>query len=113
MRRDLHALAEHRSLLLHCEIARRLADDSSLLDRARQKVAHWRDDRRVHPEYAERWSQLLAGPFDELLRTLTAQTEAATALRQTTPFAHVVDAATRNRLWHTARAEWEAALAAP
>jgi hypothetical protein len=41
---------------------------------------------------------LLDGPLDQLLETLTDEREAATALRQASPFSFVLDPRTRQRI---------------
>lgn len=50
----------------------------------------------------------LHGPLDLLLLELTSSSEAAQALRQTSPFAGVLDPATRMKIWHEVRASAEA-----
>ena len=100
MRRvNLHQLAEERSLALHREIGRILLRDAAALDLARSRVAGWKRDRSAHPFYVERWSRLLDGPIETLLAVLEDPGEEARALRQATPFAGVVDARTRWRIW--------------
>ena len=98
--------------MLHREIARRIILNPDLLRRAREKVAARLEEGGGQRDYALAWRALLAGSPAELVAVLTDPGEAATALRQTTPFAYVVDAVTRNRLWHEARAQWETSRAA-
>lgn len=112
MRPDRHALAEHRSLLLHDEIARRLACDPALVERARARVDVWLISGAIHEEYALAWQEALRAPLESLCALLRDPGQRARALRQVTPFAFVVDARTRNRLWHAAAAQWERARAA-
>jgi hypothetical protein len=72
------------SLALHRKIAERLQERPELVERARRRV-----DSEVyagtHHEYAARWRALLEGPIDEVLRVLTADTDDAQAMRQTSP----------------------------
>ena len=96
-----HARADHTSLVLHREVARRLRARPELLERARARVLAWGDD--VHPVYRSRWLELLERPVDDLCAVLEADTEEARDLRQTSPFAGVLDSATRWRLWREAR----------
>ena len=96
-----HARAEHTSLVLHREVARRLRADPEWVTRARERVRAWGDE--VHPSYRERWLALLSGPLDTLCDLLEADTEEARDLRQVSPFAGILDPETRWRLWRQAR----------
>lgn len=100
---DPHHLAEERSLEIHRLIAVRLRETPSLVAAARSRVNAWRADGSVHPFYAGAWHDLLSGPFDRLLEVLTDPGEPARALRQCSPFAGVVDARTRWRIWRDVR----------
>ena len=77
------------SLELHRKIAERLRERPELVERARRRV-----DSEVyagtHHEYAARWRALLEGPIDEVLRVLTADTDDAQAMRQTSPLTFVL-----------------------
>lgn len=100
---NLHQLAEARSLALHQEVARRLREDPSGIDRARSRVLEWKAEGAVHPDYIDRWLDVLDAPLEEILDLLVEQSEEANALRQVTPFAGVVDARTRWRIWRRVR----------
>ena len=100
---DRHELAEERSLAIHRVIAERIREDPRLIAGARSRVAGWLADGSVHREYAEAWHELLVGPADRLLDVLADPGERARALRQTSPFAGVVDARTRWRIWREVR----------
>jgi hypothetical protein len=97
-----HDRAAQVSVALHREVARRLRDDPSLVAGALRRVRGWSDG--VHEHYRRGWEQLLAGPLDELCALLVEDSERARDLRQTSPFAGVLDAATRWRIWRAARA---------
>lgn len=103
----LHALAEARSLALHRAVAARLRAQPELVDAARRRVEGWRRERTVAPHYADAWAALLDGDRERLLATLTDPGEEATALRQVTPFAGVVDPRTRWQIWEQERAAFE------
>ncbi|MBK7878085.1 MAG: hypothetical protein IPJ77_20695 [Planctomycetes bacterium] len=106
---DLHRLAEERSRALHREIAARLAAEPSRVEEARARIARWASEGQLAPYYVERWNALLGGPLAVLLALLVAETEEATALRQTSPFAGIVDPRTRWRIWSEVRARLERA----
>jgi hypothetical protein len=101
---DAHRIAEERSVALHAAVAERLRGDPAVLERARARVAGWRVAAPTHPRYAAAWSALLARPLDDICAALVERSERMDALRQCTPFAGVVDARTRWRIWREVRA---------
>lgn len=105
---NLHALAEERSIAAHRFIAARLREDPRLLTAARSRVERWLQDGVVHPVYAKAWHDLLRGPEERLFQVLVDPGERARALRQTTPFAGVIDPRTRWRIWREVRERLEA-----
>jgi hypothetical protein len=93
-----HRVAEERSLALHREVARRLRERPELLDRARSRVESWAHDGTVAEHWVRRWRQVLACSVDEVAAAIVDPGEASRALRQTSPFAGVIDSATRWRI---------------
>lgn len=82
-----------RQLAEHIAIAERLrVDPSTLLEYARDNVARWASSivSVSLPAWLTEWQQILAGPLDALLDTLTADTEKAAQLRRTSPFVGVL-----------------------
>ena len=61
----------------------------------------------MNPKYPEAWSDLLNGPVGRLLQVLVDPGEAATELRHVSPFAGVVDMATRERIWREVKERLE------
>jgi hypothetical protein len=90
-----HPRSDATSLALHAEVARRLRADPALVRVARARVDRW----DAHPFYTAAWTALLDGPLDTLCELLVSDDERARDLRQATPFAGVVDNATRMRIW--------------
>jgi hypothetical protein len=82
---DPHRLAEERSLEYHRVVAERLADDPTLLERARERVGAW--------------AEYLSGPLASLQALLIDRGEQAAELRQSTPFAGALDPRERWQLW--------------
>jgi hypothetical protein len=105
---DAHRIGEERSLALHRLIAERIRSEPGLVNEALERIERWRESGTLCDWYARRWRELLAGDRDELLRTLVDPGEASRELRQTTPFAGVIDARTRWRVWREVREELEA-----
>lgn len=100
---EAHRLAEVRSLAFHAAVAARLREDPRVLAKARARVEGWLETGRVHPEYAEAWTALLARPLDELCDALVVDDERMRTLRSVTPFAGAIDPRARWRIWRDAR----------
>ncbi|HLT38982.1 MAG TPA: hypothetical protein VK034_22015 [Enhygromyxa sp.] len=104
---DPHRLAEARSLAAHRVIAARLLDDPSLLDQARARVDAWLTEGPGAHRYARAWRELLAGDVEAVARAIVEDSERGRALRQSTPFAGVLDPRERWQLWDQVREELE------
>jgi hypothetical protein len=104
---DPHRLAEARSLAAHRVIAARLLADPALLEQARARVEAWLIERRGTHHYAEDWRELLAGDVESVARAIAEDSERGRTLRQSTPFAGVLDARERWQLWAAVREELE------
>jgi len=98
-----HAVAENTSLALHTAVAQRIRADPSLVARAQRRVEEWLRDGTVAGVYAEAWREILALPAGEVARFLEDPGERARQLRQTSPFAGVLDPRTRWAVWRRAR----------
>jgi hypothetical protein len=94
-----HGTVERRSLRYHDAIARRILEDATVLQRARTRVERWIHEGTVAAFYARGWQRILALPTDELRAFLVERSERATAFRQVSPFAGVLTARERWRLW--------------
>jgi hypothetical protein len=99
----LHTLTEDVSLELHRAVAERLLEEPGLLDRARERVAGWLRDGSVARPYAEAWQAILAEPVEAVALLLTDPGERARQLRQTSPFAGLLEPKTRWMIWRRAR----------
>jgi hypothetical protein len=98
-----HALAEDTILALHRAVAERLRADPSLVERAKRRLEGWIQDAPVARACAEALLDILTRPVDEVARLLEDPSERARPLRQTSPFAGVLDARTRWDIWRAAR----------
>ena len=99
-----HRLLEIRSLALHALVARKLASEPHLIEVARQNLARWRAKQADPPDYLDEWEELLARPLAQVLERITAMDAEATRLRQSSPFAGVLTADERERLFDAFRA---------
>jgi hypothetical protein len=100
---DQHRLAEERSLAYHELIGERLLVDQEVRVRALVRVEQWAREGSVHPRWVEGWQRLLVLAPADLKRAIVERTEEATALRQVTPFAGVIDPRTRWQVWREVR----------
>jgi hypothetical protein len=98
---DGHRTAELRSLAYHRAIADRIREEPRIVATATSRVTKWRATGEVHRSYAEQWAALLALPVAELAAALVEDSERMRALRQVSPFAGVLDARTRWKLWRS------------
>ena len=99
---DLHELATERSLAFHREIAQRLVRDATVLDRARERVRGWMAENPDRP-YVGRWARILAGTPESVASFLVDGSERARELRQSSPFAGVLNPQERWRIWRETR----------
>lgn len=98
-----HAVAEDASLALHNAVAQRIRADPSLVARAQRRVEDWLRHGTVAGVYAQAWREILALPPEEVARFLEDTGDRARQLRQTSPFAGVLDPRTRWAVWRRAR----------
>jgi hypothetical protein len=99
-----HRILDARSLALHALIARKIARAPRLLDIARRNLDRWRAARGTEPPALAEWRAILARPWREVAAVLTDPGEEATRLRQSSPFAGVLSAAERRRIYEAFRA---------
>jgi hypothetical protein len=93
-RDDFYSLADARSWALHSEVAVRILAQPELVLRARKRASEWMSRPAEHP-YASAWIELLHLPCEELQAALKDKGERMCTLRQASPFAGALDAATR------------------
>src|SRR5215470_17965181 len=95
-----HRVLEARSLAMHAIIARKIERDPSLLDIAHRNLdrwsARWKDD---VPAWFREWRQILSRPWPEVAALITEPSENAARLRQSSPFAGVLTADERKRIY--------------
>lgn len=91
-----HRIAEVHSLAYHRLVAGRL--DERLVDEARRRLRRWRKEGRVADNWADEWEKQLAMPLPRLRRAISADTPRARELRQTSPFAGLLNEQERRRL---------------
>jgi hypothetical protein len=96
-----HRTSERRSLALHRVIANRL--DEGMVEEARERVERLRAEGHLHPDYAERWRELLSRPLPEIAAAIGADDRDGGDLRQNSPFAGVLNEQERRRIIEAVR----------
>src|SRR5262245_52607017 len=99
---DLHRLAMERSLAFHRVIAERIMQDPLILDKARARVRTWL---ALDPSsrFAREWDRLLESGPKTLAAFLIERSEFAEEMRQSTPFAGVLQPRERWDIWRATR----------
>jgi hypothetical protein len=92
-----HEKIDRRSIELHRAIAEKLRAQPELLEIARQNIERQLAGRSR--QYAEAWRELLASPMAEWLPRLVEDSERMRAMRQSTPFAGVLSAKERWKIY--------------
>ncbi len=95
-----HRIIEARSLAMHCLAAQKIEHDPALLDQVRRTLESWRLRYGVStPRALDEWKTILRRPWPEIAAFITDPGERATRLRQSTPFAGVLNARERERVY--------------
>jgi len=96
-----HERAERRSLAYHRALSRSL--DQRMVDDALRQVWKWRLRGQIDSRYAERWERLLRRPLPEVRQAISADSQEATDLRQTSPFAGMLGEPERRKIFEQVR----------
>ena len=92
-----HDRLERRSLALHRAIAAKLRAKPELLGIARDNLDRWSARRGRSQPYLDTWREILDRPFEQMLQLIQEDSPRMTELRQSAPFAGVLDPRER---WH-------------
>ena len=92
-----HHRLERRSLALHRAIAAKLRAQPELLAIARENLDRWSRLGSGTQPYWDEWRRLLDRPLEELLAAIEEDSQHMRDLRQSTPFAGVLEPKER---WH-------------
>jgi hypothetical protein len=100
-----HRLLEARSLAMHAVIAQKIERNPKLLDVPRDNLKRWSVRRQGEPPaWHSEWREILNRPWPEIAALITELSEEAARLRQSSPFAGVLSAAERRRIYEAFRA---------
>lgn len=100
-----HQILDARSLALHCAIAQKISRNPELLSIARENLDRWvaKTDTGT-PRYLKAWRRVLERPWSEIAGLICSMNEEATRLRSSSPFAGVLSAEERERVYVAFRA---------
>jgi hypothetical protein len=91
-----HQDIDARSLALHRLVAEKLRRDPDLFNAAGATLARWRRTVSAHSQpYLEEWERLMGQGLEACLAVAVEDSQRATALRQSSPFAGVLSNAER------------------
>ncbi len=94
-----HKILEARGLAMHCLVARKVARDPALLDKARRTLKSWRSQYgKDSPRALDEWHAILDRPWQEVVALIVDPGERATRLRQSGPVASLLGARQRERV---------------
>jgi hypothetical protein len=92
-----HERNERRGLALHRAIAAKLRDNPDLLEIAKDNLRRWSTPDDRSQAYLDQWRDLLNLPLADLLVLLNEDSPRMTELRQSSPFAGILEPRER---WH-------------
>jgi hypothetical protein len=93
-----HQKVEQRSIALHGRVSERLEKDPKLLAVARQNLKKGIEIHGNLPVFQE-WNRILDGPMDEIRAILVSPSEKARWLRQSSPFAGILEPRERWKIY--------------
>lgn len=95
-----HRIIEARSLAMHCLAAQKIMTEPALLVEVRRTLDTWRERYgKDTPRALEEWAAILCRPWPQIAAIITDPGERSTRLRQSTPFAGVLSAGERKRIY--------------
>ncbi|MBI4191663.1 MAG: hypothetical protein HY525_14135 [Betaproteobacteria bacterium] len=95
-----HRVLEARSLAMHCLAAQKVERNPALLNGVRRRLAAWRSRYATQvPRALDEWKAMLDRSWPEIAAFITDPGERAVRLRQSTPFAGVLSASERKRVY--------------
>jgi len=96
-----HSRLDERSRAMHRLIAAKVETNPALLDKARENLRRWQGSEGSPKLALAEWEQILSGPISKVTQFLTEQSERATRLRQSSPFAGILTEAERRAIYES------------
>jgi hypothetical protein len=86
-----HERIDQRSIALHRAIAEKLRANPALLGIARENIERWAPRAGRARRHLDAWREILERPLEEILELIVQDTEEMRELRQSNPFAGVLE----------------------
>lgn len=100
-----HRILDARSLALHCKIKRKIDQKPDLLETPRLNLARWSESASGPlPAYIKEWQEILDQPWPDVAAFITSFSDEAVRLRQSSPFAGVLNPKERKQVYDAFRA---------
>lgn len=100
-----HRLLEARSLAMHTVIAQKIERNPQLLEIPRNNLRRWNTRWEGEaPAWYSEWRRIMDRPWSEIAAIITEPSEEGARLRQSSPFAGVLSAEERKRIYEAFRA---------
>ena len=90
-----HLRIDRRSLALHHAVAEKLRAQPERIEIARENLRRWSAGAGRSQPYLDEWRRILDLPLEEILSLMEQDGERMTALRQSSPFAGILEPAER------------------
>ena len=94
-----HQRLDQRSIALHAAVRDLVVAKPEVINIALANLDHW--EQSSPGPWIDAWRELLLGPRRRLLELLVEDSQQAQWLRQSSPFAGVLDQATRRRIYES------------
>ena len=100
LKKRSHDWIDARSLALAEAVAEKIRRDPSLLERAKDNLARWKEKRTTWPRCLEEWEEILSDfPFEDVLALLVEDSEEGRRRRQSSPFTGILTATERKAIF--------------
>jgi hypothetical protein len=99
-----HHILDARSLSLHCKIKRKIDQNPDLLETPWRNLARWSESASGPvPAYINEWREILDQPWPNVAAFITSFSDKAVRLRQSSPFAGVLNPKERKQVYDAFR----------
>jgi len=99
-----HRILDARSLALHCKIQRKIDQNRGLLEVPRRNLARWSESASGPlPAYIDEWREILDQPWPDVAAFIISFSDEAVRLRQSSPFAGVLNPKERKQVYDAFR----------
>jgi len=99
-----HHILDARSLALHCKIKRKIDQNPDFLETPRRNLARWSESASGPvPAYINEWREILDQPWPDVAVFITSFSDEAVRLRQSSPFAGVLNPKERKQVYDAFR----------